>query len=309
MDQMEAAEADGSFDALNPTSDAFDFRRPDRIAKSQLRAIHVLHENFVRSVVSSLSAYLRTYLSMSLVSVEQLSYGQFIERLPATTCMACLGLTPYEGTAILEINPAVVFPILELLLGGSGKISLGIQREVTEIEQVLMDGLFRIMVHDLREAWKSVTLIDFTIQSVNKEPQFLQVIALNEAVLAVTIELRVGESIGFMNIAMPSLMIKTMRKKFDHQHPTRRSEPTLEEQSRVLEAIRPARIETDARLLDQQIRARDLVSLKVGDVVTFDLPIEAPIDLVFNGRRLFRGHIVGRGKKRAFAVSDLLAEH
>ncbi len=290
-------------DTLSATVDVFDFRRPDRIAKSQLRAIHLLHENFVRSVVASLSAYLRTYLSMSLVSVEQLSYSQFLERLPATTCMACLGLKPYEGSAILEINPTLVFPILEILLGGNGKVATGIQREVTEIEQSLMDGLFRIIVNDLTEAWKTVTPIDFTIQSINTEPQFLQNMAQNEAILAVTIEIRVGDSIGFMNIAMPSLMIKTMRQKFDPQRSARRLDPTTEEQARVLDLIRPARVEVDARLLDQQIRAKDLVSLRVGDVLAFDMPIEAPVDLVFNGRRLLKGHVAALGHKRGFSVS------
>ncbi len=285
-----------------PLIDVFDFRRPDRIAKSQLRAIHLLHENFVRSAVSSLSAYLRTYLSMSLVAVEQLSYSQFLERLPTTTCIACLGLKPYEGSAILEINPALVFPILEILLGGTGKIVSEIQREVTDIEQSLMDGLFRIILNDLTEAWKSVTLINFSIQSVNTEPQFLQVMAPNEAILAVAIEIRVGDSIGCMNIAMPSLLIKTMRQKFDHQRSTRKNDPTVEEQARVLELIRPARVEIDARLLDQQIRIQDLVSLQPGDVLTFDVPIESAIDLVFNGRRLFRGQVVSLGNKRGFSV-------
>ncbi len=287
--------------------DVFDFRRPDRIAKSQLRAIHLLHENFVRSLVSNLSAYLRTYLSMSLVSVEQLSYTQFLERLPTTTCMACLGLKPYEGSAILELNPTLVFPILEILLGGAGKIPTDIQREVTEIEQTLMDGLFRIIVNDLAEAWKSITPIDFTIQSVNTEPQFLQVMGPNEAILAVNIEVRIGDSVGFMNIAMPSLMIKTMRQKFDRQRSTRRSDPTPAEQARVLDLIRAARVEIDARLLGQRIRTKDLVSLKAGDVLTFDLPVDAPVELVLNGRRLFQGHVLALGHKRGFAVNSAVS--
>src|ERR1019366_10078311 len=83
---------------------AFDFRRPDRIAKSQLRAIHQLHDNFVRNLVSSLSAYLRSYLIINLVSVEQLSYSEFLECLPSPTCLASLGLKPYDGNAVLELN-------------------------------------------------------------------------------------------------------------------------------------------------------------------------------------------------------------
>jgi flagellar motor switch protein FliM len=298
--QSSQPEAPG--DAPRQKVNVFDFRRPDRIAKSQLRAIYLLHENFVRSIVSSLSAYLRTYLVVNLVSVEQLSYAEFLEGLPSPTCMASLGLRPYEGNAVLEINPSLVFPILEILLGGTGKVSASIQREVTEIEQNLMDGLLRIVLHDLREAWKTVTNIDFTIQSVDTEPQFLQVMAPNEAVVAVGIEVRIGESAGLMNIAMPSLMIKMMRQKFDQQWSVRKSESTAEEQGRVLELIKSSRVEIDVRLPVQNIQARDLLALQTGDVLAFDLPVHHALDVVLNGRRQFSGRVVNSGKKRAAMV-------
>src|ERR1700744_3980711 len=96
----------------------YDFRRPDRIAKDQLRAIHLLHENFSRSLASSLSAYLRAYVAVNLVSVEQLSFLEFSQCLPSPTCVVSLGMRPFEGNAILELNPALVFPIIEMLLGG-----------------------------------------------------------------------------------------------------------------------------------------------------------------------------------------------
>src|ERR1700752_2777555 len=108
----------------------FDFRRPDRIAKSQLRAIHVLHDNFVRNLSSSLSAYLRSYLIVNLVSVEQLSYAEFLECLPSPTCIVSLGLKPYDGNAVLELNSSLIFPILEILLGGNGKSTVQFQREI-----------------------------------------------------------------------------------------------------------------------------------------------------------------------------------
>src|SRR6185312_4803728 len=163
----------------------FDFRRPDRIAKSQLHAIHQLHDNFVRNLVSSLSAFLRSYLIVNLVSVEQLSYAEFLEGLPSPTCLVSMGLRPYDGNAVLELNPSLTFPVLEMLLGGNGKASASIRREVTEIEQTLLDGLFRIILHDLKEAWKSVTVIDFTIEAVETEPQLLHLLAPNEAVVAI----------------------------------------------------------------------------------------------------------------------------
>src|SRR5882724_6268063 len=110
----------------------YDFRRPDRIAKDQLRAIHLLHENFARSLASSLSAYLRAYVAVNLVSVEQLSFLEFSQCLPSPTCLVSLGLKPYEGNGILEINPSLVFPIVEMLLGGGSKSLIKITREMTE---------------------------------------------------------------------------------------------------------------------------------------------------------------------------------
>src|SRR6202051_1892852 len=99
----------------------YDFRRPDRIAKDQLRAIHILHENFARSLASSLSAYLRAYVVVNLVSVEQLSFMEFSQCLPSPTCLVALDMKPFEGAAVMEINPTLVFPILEMLLGGTAK--------------------------------------------------------------------------------------------------------------------------------------------------------------------------------------------
>src|SRR5579872_5124133 len=216
---------------------SFDFRRPDRIAKAQLRAIHQLHDNFVRNLVSSLSAYLRSYVIVNLVSVEQLSYSEFLECLPSPTCIASLGLKPYDGNAVLELNSSLIFPILEILLGGDGKLQFDGQREITEIEQVLLDGLFRLILRDLKEAWRFVAQIDFTIDTVETEPQFLQILAPTEAVVAVAIEIRIGDSTGMMNIAVPSIIIKMMRQKFDQQWLLRKAASTDLEQMRVMRLI------------------------------------------------------------------------
>jgi flagellar motor switch protein FliM len=293
--------------AAESTAVAFDFRRPDRISKSQVRAIYVLHENLVRSLMSDLSAYLRTYIVMNLVSVEQVSYTEFLEGLPPSTFLACLGMKPYEGGAVLEINPTLVFPILELLLGGTGKTYTSIQREVTEIEQNLMDGFLRIMVRNLAEAWRSVTGIDFSIESLDTEPQFLQVMSANEAVVAVGIEMRMGESSGLINIAMPSLMMKMIRHKFDQQWSLRKSAPTPDEQARVLRLLQASHIRVETRLQDQTLLVQDLTKLKAGDVLIFDHPLEKPVTCSFNGRSEFAGHIVRSGRKCAVRIVERIA--
>jgi len=282
----------------------FDFRRPDRIAKSQLRAIHQLHDNFVRNLVSSLSAYLRSYLIINLVSVEQLSYSEFLECLPSPTCIASLSLKPYDGNAVLELNSSLIFPILEILLGGDGKLQFSAQREITEIEQVLLDGLFRLILRDLREAWKFVTDIDFAIDTIETEPQFLQILAPTEAVVAVAIEIRIGDSIGMMNIAMPSIIIKMMRQKFDQQWSLRKSASTDDEQARMLDLVRTSALKSEVVLDGPHLLLRDLMNLVEGDIVSFEYPTSRPLDLLLNGEKKYRGEIVNAGRRAAFRVTD-----
>jgi flagellar motor switch protein FliM len=285
-------------------ADPFDFRRPDRIAKSQLRAIHQLHDNFVRNLVSSLSAYLRSYVIVNLVSVEQLSYSEFLECLPSPTCIASLGLRPYDGNAVLELNSSLIFPILEILLGGDGKLQFSAQREITEIEQVLLDGLFRLILRDLREAWKFVTQIDFSIENVETEPQFLQILAPTEAVVAVAIEIRIGDSVGMMNIAMPSIIIKMMRQKFDQQWSLRKSASTDQEQGRVLDLIRTSRLQSEVLLAGPRLLLRDLMNLEEGDVLSFEFPTSRPLDLMLNGEKKYWGKMVDAGRRATFQVIE-----
>ena len=282
----------------------FDFRRPDRIAKSQLRAIHQLHENFVHNLVSSLSAYLRTYLLVNLVSVEQLSCEEFLNGLPSPTCMLSLGLRPYDGYGLLELSPTLVFPILEVLLGGDGKSATALRREITEIEQKLLDSLFRIILNDLKEAWQAVAPIEFTIHTVETEPQFLRVLAPTEAVVAVGIEIRIGDNVGMMNIAMPSIIAKMMRQKFDQQWSMRRTQSTDAEKAAMLTRIRSSQLALDVRLRGPQLLARDLLRLAEGDVLTFDFPVGRPLDGLLNGKLRFAGRIVEAGRKRAFVVES-----
>jgi flagellar motor switch protein FliM len=283
----------------------FDFRRPDRIPKSQVRAIHVLHDTFVRNLVSSLSAYLRSYLTVNLVSVEQLSYAEFLDGLPSPTCMVSLGLSPYDGNGVMELNPSLVFPILEMLLGGSGKSATPIQRDITEIEQKLLDGLFRIILHDLREAWKSVTSVDFTIESMETEPQLLHILAPNEAVVAIGIEVRIGETVGMMNIAMPSIVIKMMRQKFDQQWSVRKTHASMAEQARVLRLLRESNLSMEARLEGPTVTVRDLLTLSEGNLLVLDYPVDRSIELLVNGTRKFTAQVVGAGRRRGCLIEQI----
>ena len=282
----------------------YDFRRPDRIAKDQLRAIHLLHENFARSLASSLSAYLRAYAMVNLVSVEQLSFIEFTQGLPSPTCLVSLGMKPFDGNAVLELNPSLVFPILEMLLGGSGKAPTKIDREITEIEQSILESVFRIVLQDLRAAWQAVSPMQFAIEAHETEPALLQILAPNEAVVAIAVEVRIGDNAGMMNIGIPSIIIKMLRQRFDQQW-SRRSQATEEERQKILHLIKPAEMLIDTRLPGQTMTVSDLLRIDEGHVLTFDHVIERPLDFVINGKLKYRGQIMSSGRKRAFRIAEV----
>jgi flagellar motor switch protein FliM len=282
----------------------YDFRRPDRIAKDQLRAIHLLHENFSRSLASSLSAYLRAYVAVNLISVEQLAFMEFAQVLPSPTSMVSLSMKPYDGSALLELNPSLVFPILEMLLGGSGQRTLKPEREITEIEQSILDVVLRIILNDLRAAWQAVAEMDFVIESHETEPQLLQILAPNEAVVAISMEICIGEMTGIMNLGIPSITVKMLRQKFDQQWSVRKTRATDDEHTRTLNILRPALIRAESALTGPTLSVSSLLALKQDDVLAFDYPLDQPLGLTLNGALKYRGEIVFSGRKRAFQVLE-----
>jgi flagellar motor switch protein FliM len=286
----------------------FDFRRPDRISKAQLKAIHNLHETFARNLGASLSAYLRAYLTASIVSVKQLSYHEFSAGLASPTCLLSLGLQPYEGNAVMELNPLLIFPMIELLLGGGGRQPVTLTREVTEIELKLLQSLFRIMLQDLQAAWRTVVNIEFSVEAVEKETQSFRVLAPQEAVVAIGIEMRIGDVTGMMNLAIPSVILKMMRQKFDQQWTARKVETDPARRMGILKKIRAGTVRLEATMDAPSISIRDLISLEAGDVLLVDHPGMAVMSLKVNGVEKYSGRATSADGKRAFAVESLVGE-
>jgi flagellar motor switch protein FliM len=240
--------------------------------------------------------------------MEQISFAEFTEVLPSPTILVSLSIKPYDGVVLLEINPALVFPILEVLLGGTGKISTKVDRAITEIEQNILDGLLGIILNELRGSWLAVTAIDFSIESHETEPQLAQIGTPSEPVVAIGLEVNIGDAtVGMMNIAIPSVILKMLRQKFDHQGSTRRAQATEEDQARMLRRIMPATTHVDARLNGPTLGVEDVLDLQEGDILAFDYPQNRPLDLNVNGKLKFHGEIVSLGRKRAIQIMHVLS--
>ncbi|MBV8827884.1 MAG: flagellar motor switch protein FliM [Acidobacteriaceae bacterium] len=286
---------------------AFDFNRLDRLPKSQLRALHLVHENFVRNLASSLSAYLRSYVALNLVSMEQMSYGEFQEGLGNPTCIAYIGMAPYEATSVMELNMSLVFQLIELLLGSKGSSPPPAQRKITDIEKKLVQTLMRVVLRDLSEAWKSVADVVFSIQSLASEPQLLYVIAPGEAVIVIAIEVRVGPTSGLMNLAIPSIFIKRLRHKFDQLQKIRRAESTEDDQVHLAKLLDGATLTFQAEIDGGTVSAETLVRLELDQVLVLDHPAEPHVQGFLNGKQKLLGSVMLNRGKFAFQVHQTRA--
>jgi flagellar motor switch protein FliM len=291
-------------ESVSKKAQPYDFRRPERIAKDQLQSIHLCHENFARSVASSLSAFLRSHIVANFISVEQLSFADFVRSLPTPSCLVALGVHPHEENAILQLDRALVFLILEMLLGGGPKSTVKIDRDITEIERGILDSLFRIVLQDLRSAWQSIASVDFFVQSHVSEPQLFQILAQDDAVVVVSIEVRVGENSGLMHLGFPSMLIKMFRERTGQQSAVRRREANENDHARVLRRIKSSTVELEARLLGPKLRLDSLIQLEVGDVLALDHALTKELDLMLNGKTKFLGRIVSSGNKLGFQISS-----
>jgi flagellar motor switch protein FliM len=310
--QLSQQEIDSFFNAAttgahtSPDAGAapFDFRRLDRIPKSQVSAIHFLHEAFVRSLSSSLTVYLRSFVSGSLISVEQLPYSDFAEALPTPTCMVYLKMDPYEGHALIEVSPTLIAPILDLVLGGTGKVTAVLDREITEVEKNLLEGFFQIVTHDLRETWKPVVAVSFATSSIETSVQLSGRFVPTEAVVAIAMEIRIGETTGMMNLAIPSITLKTMGQKFEQQWTSHKSENPAAELAIKRRLIRSLQVTVECEYSGATIRLRDLLALSSGDIFTVRPGFDETVSILVNGTPKFKGTLAVSAKNSRTVVLE-----
>jgi flagellar motor switch protein FliM len=269
----------------------FDFRRLDRIPKSQVSSIHFLHETFVRNLSSSLTVYLRSFVSGSLISVEQLPYTDFAEALAMPTCLVYLRMDPYDGHALVEVSPSLIASILDLVLGGNGKVAAELSREITEVEKNLLEGFFQIITRDLRETWNPVVAVAFETSSIETSVQLSGRFVPTEAVVAVAMEMRIGESTGMVNLAIPSLTLKTMGQKFEQQWASHKSENPAAELAIKRKLARSLQVTVECQHSGASITLNDLMNLSVGDIFTLRPGLDETVDVLVNGKPKFKGFL------------------
>ena len=194
----------------------YDFKRPDKFSLDQIRTVSVMHETFARLTTASMSVQLRHKVQMHVKSVDQMTYEEFLRSIPNPTAMAIFNLNPLKGSAVLEIDPNVSSAITNRLFGGQGE-AMEVNRELSEIERTLMEGITVRMLENLKSAWSKI--IDFSPQicQIETNPQFAMIVPPTEMIILVSFEISVGNVQGFINFCIPYLTIEPIIGKLSAQ--------------------------------------------------------------------------------------------
>ena len=290
----------GRTDATTPVI-VYNFRRPDRVSKDQIRSLHFIHDRFARNATTSLAAFLRTSIELSVVSVEQFSYSEFLMALPDPTAFYAISMPPVDALGAVELNPGVAFAMIDRILGGSGE-SGAPQRALTEIEQNVVDSVIKLLLDHLTETWRTVTDIQFHIHARETRPQMLQVASWNEVVVLLAFDLKVGETRGLLNICVPASLIEATGTSFAQGWQRTRREPTPIERQWLTENLGRVQlpVTTDVQT---RLKTRELIHLESGHVLNLGVPAEAEVNVRVGNIIKFKGRLATTGGRAAVRVN------
>ena len=289
----------------------YDFRRPDRVSKEQLRSIRNLHDKFARNFSSNLSSFLRTITDISLVGVDQMTYGEFLMSLPDPTSFNIISMIPLQGNAVLEINPSLIFPIVDKLLGGQG-LPLFHVRELTPLEMTIIDSIITLILKDLEDVWKQIIPnVRLKKELSENSPHVIQIVAQNEVVVLVVFEVKFGEATGMMNICLPALILEPILNKISSQDWLigAKKGRSGEYESRILELLENINVPLIVELGRTKLKIGEILNLRENDTVILSKKAKRPLNIYISNKQKFFGALGILGIKKAIKITRATTEH
>lgn len=303
--EKKEAEEDGG---LNLT--AYDFRRPERVSKEQLKGLQSLFEAFAREVSIVFPPFLRTVVRVDLTSIDQLTYDEFILSVARPTALAIINMSPLEGNAVLELSPAMVFPILDRVLGGKGA-TLSEPRELTEIETRIVQRICSMILDSWKRSWEQLIEFHLSVTTQESDPLIVQIVAGSEMVILVGYEVHIGDTVGTMNMCVPLLVLNPILDQISQQaHYMRKmTEDVATNTRRAIAGIaRRACVNVDAILGQVTLTLDEVARLQVGDVIALDSSPLEPVFVNVGGLPTFRAQPGRRSEQSAVQIASLMRE-
>jgi len=288
---------------------SYDFSRASKFSKDQIRTMQMIHETFARLFSSTLSAKIRALTRIKVVSVEEVTYEDFINTVSNPSIISIFGLPPLEGNAVLDISPQIGFPLMDRLLGGSGEEESE-ARELTDIELNIMESVLTDALNFIKESWSNVITLSPKLEVIESNPYFVQIVPPNEMIVLVNLEAEIGERTGRMNFALPYVMLETVLPKLSIQKwfATYRRTISPDTPLKVEKRLLRTNVVMSAELGKTMISLRDFLHLDVGDVLQLQTKTNEDINVFIGNKLKFKGRPGQVGKSIAVQTTSVVKE-
>jgi flagellar motor switch protein FliM len=288
----------------------YDFKRPNRVSKEQLRAFRSIHDKMARNLSSQISSVMRSIVEIQLHSVDQMTYGEFLMSLPSPTSFNVLSLKPLDGKSVVEINPSIVFPMIERLLGGPGEPYDG-NRDFSDIELNLLDTILKVITANIKEAWAPVIDIYPVVEAKESSPNVVQIVAQNEIIVMVVMELIIGHTSGMINFCYPVITLESILPKLASRDLMLAETSSRKSRNKELKALLGgAKVDVEAIIGHANLTMRSILELEKDDIIRLDRTADDTAILRVDGKDKFKAKIgVNRFRKTAKVIEVLRTEH
>ncbi len=315
IDNLLAALSSGELDAeeMHDTSDKqvknYDFKRPTKFSKEHLRTLEIIYEHYGRLLSTNLPVYLRKNIQVSVASSETVIFSEFTNALSNPVILGIVNFQPLGGTIIIELAAQLGFAMIDRMLGGTGD-PLEKNRDFTEIEMTIIQKMMVVCMQLMREPWKNVTDINPVMERIETNSQFAQVIAPNDMIAIVTLNMKIGEVEGFMNVCLPFFTLENVMDKLNtkywYANMQERNEEDYEEYIEAL--IKRVDVPVKAVLGKSEVAVNDFLNLQVGDIIRLDTGVEDDLTVYVGNIKKFTALPGSSKDKYAVRVTSVIRE-
>lgn len=293
-------------DTQDRKAKAYDFKSPKKLAKDQLRTLQIIHENFSRMLNTFLSGYLRAYVQTEVISVEELSYYEFSNSIVNPALISIINFQPLTGQIIMDLSPSIAFTIIDRILGGSGKIYEE-TRTFTEIEITLIKKIVRQILELIIDPWENVIELHPSLEKIETNSQFAQIVSPNETVALITLNIKIGEVEGMLNICIPHIVIEPILPKLSTKFwfASVSKAMTDSDKKSLKDHIEKSNVNVSVNLGSTYITVKDFINLQIGDVILLDKLVKDEIEIMIGDKRKYFGLPGSKNNKMAVQVTRI----
>lgn len=275
----------------------FNVREISQITKDQVRALSALHEGFARNISDSLGAYLRVGFDFYLVSVEQLSFSEIVSRLPELTYICSMRMNPLDAIGLLQMDLGVAFPVIDLVLGGPGSGTFEL-RDLTEIEEQILETVMRILTRELQAAWTPVLPLEVEFEQRQQSSHTPLLMGPTERCLALNFEIKMADAHGVLNVTLPAVASNALLRKLTIQPAYSRRGRSASHAQQIQRRLLEGGYDVELRLPPVPVNVRGLTALEAGQVLPLHQPVEQPAVLYVAEKEMFAVYPVACGLLR-----------